>query len=80
VSANATVEFSEELVETLAERVSEILGRGRFLTLEGLAEHFGVKERTVKTWRAAGMPAYGTRPLMFDVEEAERWLAKRPAS
>ena len=74
------LELPDDLVETLAQRAAEIVRHDRhFLSKEALAEHLGVQERTIKTWRAQGLPAYGRRPLMFEVREVEKWLSRRPA-
>lgn len=70
----------DELIATVAQRAAEIVRRDRrFLSKEALAEHLGVRERTIKTWRARGLPADCGRPLMFDVREVEKWLSRRPA-
>jgi hypothetical protein len=74
--------ITDDLVTELIARARELglLDSGpRFLTKKGLADHFGVEERTVKTWRSQGLPAYGPRAQMYDVEETEKWLARRQA-
>jgi len=43
-------------------------------TLTEVAGYFGRHERTVKTWRAAGMPG---RPGAWDLDAIETWLAQR---
>jgi predicted transcriptional regulator len=74
------LELPDELVETLAERAAEIVRRDRrFLSKEALADYLGVPPRTIKTWRSQGLPAYCGRPLMFDIQEVEKWLSRRPA-
>jgi hypothetical protein len=75
-----TFELPDEWVEQIAQRAAELVRDDhRFLTAPDLAKHFNVKERTVKTWRSHGLPAYGPRAQMYDVRETERWLAKHPA-
>jgi hypothetical protein len=70
----------DSVVERAAQRAAEIVrGDRQFLSKEALADRLGVQERTIKTWRSQGLPAYCGRPLMFDVLEVERWLSKRPA-
>jgi excisionase family DNA binding protein len=49
----------------------------RFLSKDALADHLGVSERTVKTWRAKGLPACKVgRELMFDIEAVNRWIER----
>jgi predicted transcriptional regulator len=74
------LELPDDLIETLAQRAAEIVRADRrFLSKEALAEHLGVNVRTIKTWRAQGLPAYCGRPLMFDLRDVEKWLSRRPA-
>jgi hypothetical protein len=76
------IELSDELVIAAVARARElglIEEPRRFLSKDALAEHLGVEPRTIKSWRAQGMPAHVGRPLMFDLEEVNRWLAQRPA-
>jgi hypothetical protein len=79
-SSGLALELPEDLIAALTERVLErSREERRFLSKSALAEYLGVSERTIKTWRQQGLPAYCGRPLMFDVQEVERWLSRRPA-
>lgn len=70
------VALPEAALETIAQRVAEILERKRrFLSKTALAEHLGVSPRTVKTWREHGLPGRRVgREVMFDLAEVERWI------
>ena len=47
----------------------------RFLSKAALAEHYGVSERTVRTWREKGLPGIRVgREVMFEVEAVDRWI------
>jgi hypothetical protein len=47
----------------------------RFVSKEKLADLYGVKERTIKTWRAKGLPGYAVgKEIMYDLEEVNRWI------
>jgi len=47
----------------------------RLLSKRGLADHYGVSERTIKTWRARGLPGHKVgRDVMFNVRECDRWI------
>jgi phage terminase Nu1 subunit (DNA packaging protein) len=75
-----TCELPDEWIEQIAQRAAEILREDhRFMTAQDLADHFGVKLRTVKTWRSHGLAAYGPRAQMYDVRETEKWLEKQAA-
>lgn len=70
-------DFLEALTERVLERVRAQPQR-RLLSKEALAEYYGVKPRTVKTWREHGLAAYKEgRDLYFDVDETDRWLKRR---
>lgn len=57
------------------EEVASQLQPRRFLSKEALAEHLGVSPRTIKTWRAKGLPGCRVgREIMFDVDEVNRWI------
>ena len=73
-------EIPNGFIEAIAERVLERLRQAperRLLSKSALASHYGVKPRTVKTWREKGCPALHVgRVLMFHVEEVDRWLER----
>jgi phage terminase Nu1 subunit (DNA packaging protein) len=68
----------DDFVAALADRVRALVPdqpERRFLSKRALAEHYGVAERTTKTWRERGCPAHRVgRVLMFDVAEVDRWI------
>lgn len=66
----------DELVERIAERAAALVdSRRRFLSKTALAEHYGVAERTVRTWREKGLPGVRVgREVMYDVEAVDRWI------
>jgi phage terminase Nu1 subunit (DNA packaging protein) len=40
-----------------------------------LAKHYGVEERTIKTWREKGLPGVRVgKVVMFDVEQCDSWI------
>jgi hypothetical protein len=67
-------ELPEETLEALAERVREH-AYPRFLSKKGLAEHYCVEPRTIKTWREQGLPGVRVGNIvMFEVEACDRWI------
>jgi excisionase family DNA binding protein len=76
MSAELVLPFPDELAEVLARRAAEILkSRRRFLSKEALAEYLGVSTRTIKTWRARGLPGRKVgREVMFELSEVEQWI------
>ena len=73
---NATLELPEALIDELAERLQERVGKTpRYVSKEKLADRLGITERTIKTWRSHGLPAVKVgRELMFDVDDVDRWI------
>jgi excisionase family DNA binding protein len=73
--------LGESLVDVLHDlvhdEVAAQLEPRRFLSKEALAEHLGVSPRTIKTWRAKGLPGCRVgREVMFDVDEVNRWIER----
>lgn len=69
------VELPDELLDEIARRAAELVQRPRMMGKEKLAAHFGVTERTLRTWREKGLPAHRVgKTLVFDVAEVERWI------
>jgi hypothetical protein len=47
----------------------------RYVSKEKLAEIYGVKERTIKTWRAKGLPGVSVgREIMFNLDACDLWI------
>jgi hypothetical protein len=72
------IPLSDEFVAALAERIRVLepaqLER-RFLSKRALAGHYGVSERTVKTWREKGLPGVRVgREVMYDIAACDRWI------
>jgi hypothetical protein len=71
------VALSDEFLSELASCVIAKLDRPRerFPSKPALASHYGVSERTIKTWREKGLPGVRVgREVMFDVGECDRWI------
>jgi Helix-turn-helix domain len=72
-----TVALPDALLSEIASRVMAQLERprARFLSKPALADHYGVSERTIKTWREKGLPGVRVgRGVMFDVSDCDRWI------
>jgi excisionase family DNA binding protein len=82
VSSSATAamlgeSFVDVLHDLVHDEVAAQLEPRRFLSKEALAEHLGVSPRTIKTWRAKGLPGCRVgREVMFDVDEVNRWIER----
>jgi hypothetical protein len=76
VSEALLVELPDALVVSIAERAAELVAaRPRFLSKTALAEHYGVSERTIRTWRERGLPGIRCgREVMYPVDECDRWI------
>jgi hypothetical protein len=70
--------LSDEFVAALAERVRALepdQPQRRFLSKRALAEHYGISERTVKTFREKGLPGVRVgREVLYDVAACDRWI------
>jgi Helix-turn-helix domain len=80
-SAAAAVVLGESLFDVLRDLVHDEveaqLQPRRFLSKEALAESLGVSPRTIKTWRAKGLPGCRVgKEVMFDLEEVYRWIER----
>ena len=73
---NLALTLPPELIEALAERAAELVDtRRRFLSKPALAEHYGVNERTIRTWREKGLPGHRCgREVMYEVAAVDRWI------
>ena len=73
---NLSIALSEELIEAIASRAAELIDtRRRYLSKTALTEHYGVSERTIRTWREKGLPGVRVgREVMYEVEEVDRWI------
>ncbi len=73
---NLSVGVPEEVIEAIASRAAELIDtRRRFLSKTALAEHYGVGERTIRTWREKGLPGVRVgREVMYEVEAVDRWI------
>jgi hypothetical protein len=72
---------TEAFVEALVQRVRESLAAEplpvRYLSRGALAEHLGLTERTIRTWRGAGMPGVKVgKTVMYDVAEVNAWISE----
>jgi ribosome-binding protein aMBF1 (putative translation factor) len=64
----------DEIVERVLTRVQQAPER-RYLSKSGLADRYGVAERTVKTWREKGLPGVRVgREVMYEVDACDRWI------
>jgi Helix-turn-helix domain len=66
----------DDVLATIAAQAAELVDRRRrFLSKPSLAEHYGVSERTVRTWREKGMPGIRVgREVMYEVEAVDSWI------
>lgn len=66
----------QEFIDAVAERIrGQLEKEPRYVSKEKLAERLGISPRTVKTWRAKGLPGRRVgRELMFEIEEVDRWI------
>lgn len=73
---NAALTIPPELIEAIAAQAAELVdSRRRFLSKPALAEHYGVSERTIRTWREKGLPGYRCgREVMFEVAAVDKWI------
>lgn len=73
---NLSVALSEEVIEAIASRAAELIDtRRRYLSKSALAEHYGVTERTIRTWREKGLPGVRVgREVMYEIAVADRWI------
>jgi hypothetical protein len=76
MSETLVVELPDALVATIAARAAELVAnRPRFLSKSALAAHYGVSERTIRTWRERGLPGVRVgREVMYPVDECDRWI------
>jgi hypothetical protein len=62
----------DQMVDLVAERLQ---AKPTLLSKTALAEYWGVKARTIETYRAKGMPGYRVgREVLYDVAECEQWV------
>jgi hypothetical protein len=76
VSEPLALTVPEEFLERIAIRAAELAAaRPRFLSKTALAAHYGVAERTIRTWRERGLPGVRCgREVMYPVDECDRWI------
>ncbi len=76
MSAGLALTVPAELVEAIAERAAELVAtRPRFLSKTALAAHYGVSERTIRTWRERGLPGVRCgREVMYEIDACDRWI------
>jgi len=69
----------EALVERVVERkLAERDQAATYVSKEKLADLYGVKLRTIKTWRSKGLPGVPVgREIMFKVQACDRWIEQR---
>jgi excisionase family DNA binding protein len=71
----AQLELPDDVIDELAERVSQRLERSRWAPIEGVAEYLKVDIRRVRDFRERGLPAKKIgRRLLFDLREVDAWL------
>jgi hypothetical protein len=69
------LEIPDALVEQVAERAAELVRMPRYLSKRAIAAHYGVSERTIRTWRERGLPGIRCgREVMYPVDECDRWI------
>jgi excisionase family DNA binding protein len=71
----AHLELPDDVLDELAERVSQRLERPRWAPIEGVAKYLGVDVRRVRDLRERGLPAKRIgRRLLFDLRDVDAWL------
>jgi hypothetical protein len=73
---NLALTLPAEMIEAIAGQAAELVdSRRRFLSKPALAGHYGVSERTIRTWREKGLPGYRCgREVMYEVAAVDRWI------
>jgi predicted transcriptional regulator len=67
-----SLELPDNVLDEIAKRARE---HRRYLSKPALAKHYGVEERTIKTWREKGLPGVRVgKVVMFDVEQCDSWI------
>jgi hypothetical protein len=76
VSETLLIEIPDALVATIAARAAELVAtRPVFLSKGALAAHYGVSQRTIRTWREHGLPGVRVgREVMYPLDECDRWI------
>jgi hypothetical protein len=71
-----TLALPEAVIERIAERAATLATtRHRFLSKPALAAHYGVSERTIRTWRERGLPGIRVgREVMYSLDACDRWI------
>jgi hypothetical protein len=66
------------LLDQVADLVAERLqAKPSLLSKTALAEFWGVKPRTIETYRSKGMPGYRVgRDVLYNVTECESWVER----
>jgi hypothetical protein len=70
---NLSLALPDEIIEAIAARAAELVdARRRFLSKAALAAHYGVSERTVRTWREKGLPGVRVgREVMYEIDAVD---------
>ena len=68
-----------EVVAEIAELAAGLVAaRPRFLSKTALAAHYGISERTIRTWRERGLPGIRVgREVMYPLDECDRWIERQ---
>lgn len=73
-----SLELPADLLDAVARRAAELASeryRPRYLSRRALARHYGVSERTIRTWRERGLPGIRVgREVMYPLKECDRWI------
>lgn len=73
---NLALTLPPEMIEAIATQAAELVDtRRRFLSKPALAAHYGVSERTIRTWREKGLPGRRCgREVMYEIAAVDRWI------
>jgi hypothetical protein len=76
MSKSLALMLPDEIVERIAERAAKLAAaQPRFLSKTALAAHYGVKERTIRTWRERGLPGVRVgREVMYPLDDCDGWI------
>lgn len=79
MALTAQVEFTEELLEALCDRVRDSVQQtARYVTRDRLCAMLGTQPRTIQTWRTRGLPGVRVgKIIMYSVDEVEKWIEEQ---
>jgi hypothetical protein len=70
-------DLDDRALTAIAERAGELVA-ARYFSRAALATHYGVSERTIRTWRERGLPGVRCgREVMYPVAECDAWIRRQ---